>query len=69
MFFCSGTYEIQPKAFIGRNIILGPKLQIFIQLDPNKPVALEVIEKQSDASPEKLSVKAGYHLPGKWFIC
>ena len=37
-----GVYEIQPKAFIGRNTLVGPKLLVSIQADFLKPVSLTV---------------------------
>ncbi|CAH1772323.1 unnamed protein product, partial [Owenia fusiformis] len=37
-----GLYEVQPKAFIGRNCISGPKIRISIQPDSSKPSELVV---------------------------
>jgi len=46
-------------------MISGPKLQISLQLDPNKPVSLEVLDKKIDSEPAKLTAEAGQPLPGK----
>ena len=35
-------FEIQPKAFLGRTTLSGPKLKISIQPDATKPTKLDV---------------------------
>ena len=52
-------YEIQPKAFIGRNTLVGPKLRVSIQADFLKPVSLTVDYNKAAI------YKAGQALPGE----
>ncbi|KAK3701987.1 hypothetical protein RRG08_017877 [Elysia crispata] len=37
-----GTYEIRPKAQLGRSTLCGPAVKVIIQANPLKPVAVEV---------------------------
>ena len=54
-----GVYEIQPKAFIGKITISGPKIKISIQPDLTKAVKVDVKYDKSKA------IVVGDHLPGK----
>ena len=56
--YCRGVYELQPKAFMGRTTISGPKIKISIQADMTKPVSLTV-EYDKNAS-----YTVSEHLPG-----
>ena len=50
---------MQPKAFMGRSTMIGPRLKITIEADSNKAVSLEL---QYDQSCQHI---AGESLPGK----
>jgi len=45
---CSGVYELQLKAFVGRAVISGPQLVVSIQPDTTKPVSFNISYKPQD---------------------
>jgi len=45
---CSGVYELQLKAFVGRAVITGPQLLVSIQPDATKPVSFNISYKPQD---------------------
>ena len=53
-----GVYELQAKAFVGRNILSGPKLKVAIQPDPTKPISINV------EYDETVTCVVGQNLPG-----
>ncbi|BFZ21319.1 hypothetical protein BsWGS_24357 [Bradybaena similaris] len=52
-----GTYELQPKAAIGRSVIYGPKITLDVQPDSMRPVEIDV------SYNTKHSIIAGHTLP------
>ena len=40
--FFRGTYEIQPRAHLGRTTLMGPPMTVIIQANPDKPTAINV---------------------------
>ncbi len=60
--YCRGLYTLQPKAFVGKGYISGPKIKVSIQPNANKPVALEV-EYDRD-----VSYRVGDNLTGEYNV-
>ena len=60
----SGRYEIQPKGFIGRTTISGPKIKLNIQPDSTR-AATVLLESAVDSNV----YKAGSTLPGEITFC
>ncbi|XP_041360659.1 structural maintenance of chromosomes flexible hinge domain-containing protein 1-like [Gigantopelta aegis] len=45
----SGLYDIQPKAFVNKTIVSGPKIKVNVQPDPNNPQEL-IVDYSKNAS-------------------
>ncbi len=60
-----GNYTLQPKAFIGKNILSGPKIKVSIQADTTKPIdiAVNYDEKMQYTVGETLTGDFKIHLP------